>query len=179
METTHKLPRWDELPDFDLYMDQVLAFVAKYLPGTDDKPLTSSMVNNYVKMGVVPAPIRKKYSRHHIAYLIVICVMKSAISIAAIRKVIENELVTDTDETFYNRFCDMYEQINAAVAAAAEKISSATETSAERLKQTVMTAALRAQAEQAQAERALAGLFREIKAPAEELRREVKKRLKD
>jgi hypothetical protein len=175
MEMTRKLPRWDELPDFDLYMDQVLAFVAKYLPGQDDKPLTSSMVNNYVKVGVVPAPVKKKYSRVHIAYLIVICIMKSAISISSIRKVIQNELVTGTNEQFYNRFCSLYEQINAAVAEAAAKITSASETSADRLKQTVLHAALRAQAEQALAEEALSRLFEELEPLTAEVRRDGKK----
>jgi hypothetical protein len=176
METMHKLPRWEELPDFELYMDQVLAFVAKHLHCQDDKSLTSSMVNNYVKMGVVPAPIKKKYSRIQIAYLIVICVMKSVISISSICKVIQNELVTDTDEEFYNRFCDLYEHVNAAVAEAAEKITSASETSADRLKQTVLHAAMRAQAEQALAEETLSRLFEKMETPAVEGRREGKKR---
>lgn len=179
METIHRLPRWEELPDFDLYMDQVLAFVAKYLPDRDDKPLTASMVNNYVKMGVVPAPVKKKYSRNHIAYLIMICVMKSAVSISSICKVIENELLTDTDERFYNRFCEMYEQINASVAEAAAKITIAAESSADRLKQAALHAALRAQAEQAQAEQALSRLFEEIKSPQGEARREPRKKTRE
>ncbi len=66
------------------------------------------MVNNYVKMGVMPAPVKKKYSRIHIAHLIVICVMKSALSISAICRVIENELLADSVEKFYNRFCELY-----------------------------------------------------------------------
>ncbi|NCB52035.1 MAG: DUF1836 domain-containing protein [Clostridia bacterium] len=176
MVTIHKLPRWDELPDFDLYMDQVLAFVAKYLPDREEKPLTSSMVNNYVKMGVMPAPVKKKYSRIHIAHLIVICIMKSALSISAICRVIENELLADSDEKFYNRFCELYDQVNATVAEATAKIAGASESTADKLKQTVLHAAMRAQAEQAQAEQALSRLFEEIKCPAEEARRESRKK---
>ena len=175
MRTIHKLPRWDELPDFGLYMDQVLAIVAKYLPNPEEKPLTSSMVNNYVKMGVMPAPVKKKYSRIHIAHLIVICVMKSALSISAICRVIENELLADSDETFYNRFCELYEQVNATVAEAAAKIAGASESTADRLKQNVLHAALRAQAEQAQAQHALSRLFDEMKCPEPEGQKDAKK----
>lgn len=179
MGTTQQLPRWDELPDFDLYMDQVLALIAKYLPNREEKPLTSSMVNNYVKMGVMPAPVKKKYSRTHIAHLIVICVMKSVLSISAICKVIENELLADCDEKFYDRFCEIYEQANATVAEAAAKIAGASESSAEKLKQTVLHAALRAQAEQARAEQALSRLFEELKCPETEGQKDNKKERKN
>ena len=71
-----KLPRWDELPDLDLYMDQVLSLIHRYLgpeESPDGKGLTSSMVNHYVKMHIMPPPEKKKYNRIHLAYLIAIC----------------------------------------------------------------------------------------------------------
>ena len=58
-----RLPRWEELPDLELYMDQVLSLMDRYLgdcPGFDRKGLTASMVNNYVKLGVMPPPVKKK-----------------------------------------------------------------------------------------------------------------------
>ena len=58
---SQRLPRWAELPDLELYMDQVLSLVERYLgsyPGFDGKGLTASMVNNYVKLGVMPAPVK-------------------------------------------------------------------------------------------------------------------------
>ena len=59
---TVRLPRWEELPDLELYMDQVLSLIRKYLlpySGFDDNGLTASMVNNYVKAGILPAPVKK------------------------------------------------------------------------------------------------------------------------
>ena len=89
----HKLPYWDELPEIDLYMDQVIALMDKYLSfhKTDEetKIITNSMVNNYVKLGIMPAPVKKKYSREHIAYLIIICTLKQALPISDIKDLIE------------------------------------------------------------------------------------------
>ena len=67
---------WDRLPEIYLYMDQVLTYMNKQLePLTrteDAAPLTSSMINNYVKDGVLPRPEQKKYSREHLAMLTMI-----------------------------------------------------------------------------------------------------------
>ena len=153
----HTLPRWEELPDFDLYMDQALALVGRYLgqaPGRGEKLLTSSMVNNYVKMGVMPAPVKKRYSRRHIAYLLVICVMKSVLSISDIRDILRGELV-DCDEAFYTRFRELYAQMIEAVADAAAQVPDGEADGEEALKSTLLHAALRAQAEQAVAQEAL------------------------
>jgi len=157
-----RLPRWDELPDFDLYMDQVLALIAKYLgeyPVYDDKALTASMVNNYVKMGVMPAPVKKKYSRAHLAHLIIICIMKSALPIASIRQIIRHEVVTDKEEAFYNQFCSLYEQINRSVAEATSRVPDGGDPPETVLKQTMYCAVLRAQAERAVAAQTLMMLY--------------------
>ena len=72
--------RWQELPDFDLYMDQVIGLIEKSLSflklDEDDKIVTSTMINNYVKAKLVSPPIKKKYSREHVAYFTVICFLK-------------------------------------------------------------------------------------------------------
>ena len=109
----HKLPRWSELPDLDIYMDQVLSLMARYFdgyPGNDDKGLTSSMVNNYVKLGIMPAPKSKKYNREHLAHLIIICVLKTVMPIGQIGQLISAKVGNDASyENLYNRFCDYYE----------------------------------------------------------------------
>ena len=86
---SYRLPDWDDLPQIDLYLDQVIALVNQYLgffvyDPTEEKLLTPSMVNNYVKQRLIPAPIRKKYGRRHIALLLMICTFKQAVSMAAI-----------------------------------------------------------------------------------------------
>ena len=84
------IPRWNELPEIDLYLDQVVNYLEKYLDQynviREEKIITKTMINNYVKLGIMPAPEKKKYSREHIAYLIVICVLKQVYSISDIGK---------------------------------------------------------------------------------------------
>ena len=82
---TYHIPRYDELPDLPLYMDQVVVLMERYLaplaPG-EEKPVTPAMINNYVKQGVIPPPVNKKYEKRHLAYLVVVCVLKQVLSIS-------------------------------------------------------------------------------------------------
>ena len=62
------LPLWSDLPKLELYMDQVVMLLNEYLAyiyelNSDEKSVTSSMINNYVKMKIIPAPNKKKYSK--------------------------------------------------------------------------------------------------------------------
>ena len=63
------------------------------------------MINNYVKQGIMPAPEKKKYSRAHIAYLMVICVLKQVYSISDIGKLISLTIQYFELSKAYNRFC--------------------------------------------------------------------------
>ncbi len=63
------------------------------------------MINNYVKLGIMPAPEKKKYSREHLAYLIVICVLKQVYSISDIGKLISLTIQYFELSKAYNRFC--------------------------------------------------------------------------
>ncbi len=113
----HRLPRWEELPEIELYMDQVIAVMERYLsiymPLSDGRIITPSIINNYVKLKVIPAPKAKKYSRTHLAYLIVICILKQTLSIKSISGMINLGLETADIKTLYNTFCDSYEQVAA------------------------------------------------------------------
>lgn len=109
---THKLPVWDELPSIDLYMDQVIVLMNQYLSsyvpcaGEANQTITPPMINNYVKLKVMPAPVKKKYSRAHIAYLIMLCSLKHALSIPTMQKIIplyENE---ESIKELYEVFCN-------------------------------------------------------------------------
>lgn len=103
------IPRWNELPEIDLYLDQVVGYLEKYLDhynaNTEDKIITKTMINNYVKLGIMPAPEKKKYSRQHIAYLIVICILKQVYSISDIGKLISSTIQYFELSKAYNRFC--------------------------------------------------------------------------
>ena len=87
-------PTWDDLPSFDLYMDQVIALMNDYLSvfvpsgSTQASAMTPPMINNYVKLKVMPAPRKKKYSKIHLAYLIMISSLKQALNIPSIQKII-------------------------------------------------------------------------------------------
>ena len=111
----HKLPYWDELPEIDLYMDQVVALMEKYMSfhKTDEntKIITNSMINNYVKLGIMPAPVKKKYSREHIAYLIIICCLKQALPISDIKDFIEIRVKRTSIEETLNFFSDLYDSV--------------------------------------------------------------------
>ena len=77
------IPLWEDLPALDLYMDQVIKD-----ENGENEQITKNMINNYVKMKVVPAPIKKKYSKTHIAYLVIVCVMKQIYSISMIKNML-------------------------------------------------------------------------------------------
>ncbi|MFD1465698.1 DUF1836 domain-containing protein [Lapidilactobacillus mulanensis] len=79
------IPRWSELPKFDLYMDQVVSYINQMLEPLEFDNLTSSMINNYVKAGLLDSPRKKKYGQDQVASLVVIAILKSVFSIADIK----------------------------------------------------------------------------------------------
>ena len=100
-------PKWSELPNIDLYLDQVLLYVNQLdncLIVDDDKGLTSAMINNYVKNGHLEKPIKKKYNRRQLARLIVITCLKNVFSIQEISKTINSLTIEESSETMYNNF---------------------------------------------------------------------------
>ena len=111
------LPRWNEIPNIDLYIDQVVSLLENYLSNyissdneKDDKIITKTMINNYVKQGVINPPINKKYSKEHIAYLFVIFILKQIYSMEEIKKLITLALATSSVDQAYNRFCSELEK---------------------------------------------------------------------
>mgnify|MGYP004570577753 FL=1 len=109
----HRLPKWEDLPEIDLYMDQVIVLMEKYLSdlttNDDNKLITPSMINNYVKLNIMPAPIKKKYSREHIAYLVIICSLKQVMPIPQIKELINLKLKACSIEELLNNFSNLYQ----------------------------------------------------------------------
>ena len=102
---SRKIPLWDELPELDLYMDQIIVLMEKYLGSNPkEKLITPSMINNYVKLGIVPPPQKKKYSKTHIAYLIIICSLKQVMPIADIKILIDEKLKNSSIEELLNEY---------------------------------------------------------------------------
>lgn len=76
----------EDIPNIDLYMDQVTTFMESKLRSTvrnpgEDKILTKTMINNYAKNNLLPPPVKKKYSREHVLMLIFIYYYKGILSI--------------------------------------------------------------------------------------------------
>lgn len=109
---TRKIPLWNELPELDLYMDQIIVLMEKYLGNNpEDKLITPSMINNYVKLGIVPPPTKKKYSKIHIAYLIIICSLKQVMPIADIKILIEEKIKDSSIEELLNEYSKLQNEI--------------------------------------------------------------------
>lgn len=116
MQTYH-LPRWEELPDIELYMDQVITLIERYLfplvdhlEGDKNKGITSAMINNYVKLGMMPKPYKKRYERVHLAHMIVITILKQVILIPEVKQGIYLQTIMSGNiERAYDLFCDELE----------------------------------------------------------------------
>ncbi len=112
--TNFHMPRWSELPNLDLYLDQTVNILEKYLKtcfGSREEPIiTKTMINNYVKQGLIKPPKKKKYNRIHIATLLVICILKQIYSINDISELIQLAIKTAKISTAYNQFCEALEK---------------------------------------------------------------------
>lgn len=109
----YQLPTWEQIPTLGLYMDQVLTLLSHYLPflprkEKDEPIITTSAINNYVRMKLMPAPEKKKYSRVHIAYLIMICALKQSLTMSEIQRILPNGLTEDEVKKTYEAFVQRY-----------------------------------------------------------------------
>ena len=99
----------EDIPNIDLYMDQVTTFMdkclAQYKRYDDDKVLTKTMINNYTKAKIFPAPVKKKYSRTHLMLLIMIYHLKSVLSIKDIGILFQSAL-KETNKTKQERMIE-------------------------------------------------------------------------
>ena len=109
-----RMPRWADLPPVPLYLDQVLALLDEWLgphiSGHKRKVLTRTMINNYVKLKCIPAPVNKKYDQVTVASLFVIAVLKTVFSIEEIACLIQLALNHSERQVAYDGFCDYLEK---------------------------------------------------------------------
>ena len=116
----YSLPKWNELPDIELYMDQIISLLEKYLKiyyetlGAE-KTITPSMINNYVKLGTIPPPAKKRYSKIHLAYLLVVCTLKQTHDMATIQKIMPVDLNAQEVEQTYTSFVKNQQKANSYV----------------------------------------------------------------
>ena len=101
-----KLIRWQEMPDFDIYSDQLITLINQQLTFADQE-VTNAMINNYVKQKVMPLPIKKKYQKLHISRLLIISLLKSAYSLEEINQYFKRY----PGEADYDMFCECFEKL--------------------------------------------------------------------
>lgn len=103
------LPAWEQLPDLGLYMDQVITYLERQyraLYGEEKRIITPSMINNYVKCGLIKRPEGKKYDREHLAQLIMLCSLKQALSLEDLRGLL-NAQSAGGIEALYQAYRDL------------------------------------------------------------------------
>ncbi|MBR6545858.1 MAG: DUF1836 domain-containing protein [Clostridia bacterium] len=120
---------WDSLPDIELYMEQITGYLNRQLrvqtrqDREDSQVLTSSMVNNYVKSGLITRPIQKRYDREQLAQLYMLCSMKQILNIpdaaALIRYLTSKE---HPISEVYDAFVSDQHDINEGVADVLEQV---------------------------------------------------------
>ncbi|MEG1426768.1 MAG: DUF1836 domain-containing protein [Oscillospiraceae bacterium] len=89
-----ELYTWDSLPDIPLYMDQIITLLGEqlclYRRDENDKLLTSTMINNYVKSEVIPHPQHKKYTKEQVSSILVVAMLKSVLSIQDLKTLLSD-----------------------------------------------------------------------------------------
>ena len=98
---------WEQLPDISLYMDQIISFMPRQLIHYDDRDaLTSAMVNNYIKDGLVPRADGKRYGPIHLGYLTAVCALKKVLPVRSIGGLLAaGQERKQTPKELYNYFC--------------------------------------------------------------------------
>jgi hypothetical protein len=108
-----KLVRWNDLPKFPIFADQLLQIVQdelSFIQAGDEKLITKSMINNYVKWQMMPKPVKKKYEKLHIVSVIVITILKQVLPITKIKDGIKLQIALQGNEGAYNSFCEALEE---------------------------------------------------------------------
>ena len=127
--SNYNVPNVDALPQMNFYMEQVISYLETNLKvfEIDDKLITSSMVNNYVKGNIIPAPVNKKYSKVQLTYLLEICSLKNVLTLNEIMNIIDFAPYKDV-YTYYKSIQDeLANSISGSVKKSVSKIKEETE----------------------------------------------------
>ena len=99
------LPRYQDLPNMGLYLEQTTKYINHFLAPLGCIEITSSMISNYVKKGLIPSPVKKQYYADQIAYLFFIAIAKQVLSMENIIALAEQQRKTYTVPVAYDYFC--------------------------------------------------------------------------
>lgn len=106
-----RLPRFHEIPNVGLYLEQASKYISEYLSPLGEFTLTPSMISNYVKKGLIANPLRRQYNREQIAYLFFISLNKSILSLDALADFFALQKRTHGVQQAYDRFCQEFEKV--------------------------------------------------------------------
>lgn len=106
-----RMPRYREIPDVGLYLDQTVKYINGFLTPLGVMEITTSMVSNYVKKGYIANPVRKQYNAEQIARLFFIAIVKSVISMENIDTLFAMQRQSYTLPKAYDFFCDELEAV--------------------------------------------------------------------
>jgi hypothetical protein len=115
-ELKHRLAQerpdgWEDLPDIPLYMDQVVGYLSRQLISFEEGDgLTSAMINNYIKDGLLSRANGKKYDQEHLAYLTAISAMKQVLSVREMRALVTIGREGRDTKRLYDFFCQTLDQ---------------------------------------------------------------------
>ena len=99
------LPRYQDLPNMGLYLEQTTKYINHFLAPLGCIEITSSMISNYVKKGLIPSPVKKQYYADQIAYLFFISIAKQVLSMENIIALSERQRKTYSIPVAYDYFC--------------------------------------------------------------------------
>lgn len=104
-----RLPEWESIPDIGLYMEQTVVLLRQYLDYMppelkDGQVITATAINNYIRLKLLPPPVKKRYYRRHIAYLIIICTLKQNLSLSMLPKIIPPDIGDEEVREVYTAF---------------------------------------------------------------------------
>ena len=85
-----RLTGWEKMPDIELYMDQVITYLKRQLAlfqgASDPSLVTPSIINNYVKDGILARPVKKRYAQHQLAALTMACILKRVLPMQRVKQ---------------------------------------------------------------------------------------------
>ena len=102
--STLRLPTYSDIPEIGLYLEQTVRYLTECLSALPGVTITSSMVGNYVKKGLIESPVKKCYSRDQIAYLLFIAVAKNVLSLEDVELLINIQKRSYDNRTAYEYF---------------------------------------------------------------------------
>lgn len=140
---TERPARWAEMPDIALYMDQVIGYLPRqHIRFDEGEGMTSAMVNNYIKEGLLPRADGKRYSRTHLGYLTAISALKQVLSVRDMGTLIRAGEDGRNPEELYQAFS---KELDAALGGTALRVNE--ELSREELPRMALALALRSYAD--------------------------------